>query len=219
MPDHIKILSVNTGKPERIGGPGTAKYHPATTGIRKVPVFSPVNVGPLGLESDFIGNKKHHGGADQAVYLYSREDYAFWEEQLGNACPPGLFGENLTVSGVLSGFVCVGDRYRFGDVLLEVTSPRIPCTVFAAHMGDAKFPKRFLAAGRPGIYCRVLASGTIESGMIGTLEPYEGERVTLAELFATYPYKKINEQTRQRYLRVPGHMKLTAFLKGESESV
>ena len=84
-----RSLSVNTGKPERIGGPGTAKFHPATTGIRKVPVFSPVNIGPFGLESDFIGNNKHHGGADQAVYLYSREDYAFWEEQLGKRLPAG----------------------------------------------------------------------------------------------------------------------------------
>ena len=136
-----------------------------------------------------------------------------------SACPPGLFGENLTVSGVLSGLVCVGDRYRFGNVLLEVTSPRIPCTVFAAHMGVRKISQKVFGSRASGIYCRVLASGTIESGMIGTLEPYEGERVTLAELFATYPYKKINELTRQRYLRVPGHEKLMAFLKGESESV
>ena len=218
MPDHLRILSVNLGKPERIGGPGTVKFFPTRTGIRKVPVLSPVKVGTLGLEGDFIGNKKHHGGEDQAVYLYSREDYAYWEEYLGYPCPPGLFGENLTVEGVLSADVLVGDSYRFGDVLLEVTSPRIPCTVFAAHMENAKFPKTFMAAKRPGIYCRVLKTGLIEAGAIGSVEPFSGERVRLAELFETFPYKSIKEDTRQRYLRVPGHKKMIAFLKGETAS-
>lgn len=218
MPDELRILSVNLGKPERIGGPGTAKFYPAKTGIRKVPVFSSVQVGSLGLDGDFIGNKKHHGGEDQAIYLYSREDYAYWEGVFDRPCQPGLFGENLTVEGVLSGDVLVGDRYRFSGVLLEVTSPRIPCTVFAAHMRDAKFPKTFMAARRPGIYCRVLQTGAIEAGAAGSIEPFQGERVRLAELFETYPYKSINEETRQRYLRVPGHKKLIAFLKGETGS-
>ena len=216
MIEPLNILSVNLGKAERVGGPGTAKFFLTKSGIRKVPVFSSVFVGSLGFDGDFIGNKKHHGGEDQAVYIYSREDYAFWENQLNTLSRPGLFGENLTVEGLYSADACVGDRYRFGDVLLEVTSPRIPCTVLAAHMSDTKFPKIFMAAKRPGVYCRVIRSGSLAAGMRGDIEPYKGERVTLAELFATYPYKTIKEITRQRYLSVPGHKKLIAFLNGEA---
>ena len=219
MPDRLKIISVNIGGPEKIGGPGTPKFYPVKTGIRKVPVVSPVKIGPLGLEGDFIGNKKHHGGVDQAVYIYSREDYAFWEEQLGKPCPPGLFGENLTVEGMESAHVCVGDRYHFEDIILEVTGPRIPCSTFAAHMNDRKFVKIFMSAKRPGMYCRVVQGGNLEAGMSGTIGKFGGEAVTMLELFEAYPFKTINDKTRQRYLAIPGHQKLMAYLKGETGSL
>lgn len=215
----MKVISVNIGKAEKIGGPGSAKYYPAKTGIFKKPVDGSVLIGKTGLTGDAVVNIKHHGGVDQAVYIYSREDYAFWEEKLGTHCPHGLFGENITVEGLLSGEALVGDRYSFGDLVMEVTSPRIPCATFAARMNDGKFPKAFMAARKPGVYCRVLNVGTIEKGLTGTIKPYNGESVSLSELFETYPYKKITEEQRQRYCSVPLHWKMLAFLTGASNEL
>lgn len=91
-----------------------------------MPQSRPVGIGRLGLLDDHIGDTRHHGGADQAAYLYSAEDYDWWAEQLGTALEPGTLGENLTLSSFGREAVHIGDRYRIGRVVLEVTSPRIP---------------------------------------------------------------------------------------------
>ena len=168
-----------------------------------------------GLANDAILDKANHGGVDQAVYIYTLPDYDWWSAELGRPCDPGLFGENLTVSGLESASVCVGDRYRIGDVLLEVTSPRIPCSTFAARMGDSQFVKRFMAGKRPGIYCRVLETGSVKAGVVIAAEPFNGEQITLLELFEGFPHKSVTSADRDRYLSVPAHWKLAAFLKGE----
>jgi MOSC domain-containing protein YiiM len=205
----MKVLSVNTGSARPVSG------RPSPSGIDKRPRTGRVAVGPLGLEGDTIVDLVNHGGEDQAVYLYSREDYAFWERELGRALPDGLFGENLSVEGLESGDVAVGERFACGSLLLEVTSPRIPCSTFAAHVGVSDLPARFMAARRPGVYCRVLAEGDVGTGDVFAVTPYRGERVTLADLVETYPHKRISEETRSRYLSVPLHRKLAAYLRGE----
>lgn len=96
-------------------------------------------------------------GPDQAVYLYSTEDYAWWEGELGRRLEPGLFGENLTVSSFGSDELRIGDRFVVGDVVLELTSCRIPCDVFAARMNEPQWIRRFRDARRPGAYARRLA--------------------------------------------------------------
>ena len=131
---------------------------------------------------------------------------------------PGLFGENLTISGIESASVRVGDRYLIGEVLLEVTSPRIPCNTFARRMKNGKRVKRYYAAGRPGIYCRVLETGIVSSGMPVTVEKYSGDRVTMGELFAGYPYAEITEEMRKRYLSTPLHHKLVTHLGDAGEA-
>ena len=131
-----------------------------STGIYKRPTDEPVAIGPLGLSSDTIWSKKHHGGPDQAVYVYGEEDYAWWAAELGRPLEPGTFGENLTVAGLESGAALVGDRLRVGDeVVLEVTCGRIPCGTLTARMGIRAFAQRFRKAGRPGLYCRVTRAG------------------------------------------------------------
>jgi len=205
----MKVLSVNTGSARTVAG------RPSPSGIDKRPRTGRVAVGPLGLEGDTIVDLVNHGGEDQAVYLYSREDYAFWAGELGRALPDGLFGENLTVEGLESGEVAVGDRLASGGLLLEVTSPRIPCSTFAAHVGVSDLPARFMAARRPGVYCRVLAEGDVGAGDVFAVTPFRGARVTLADLVETYPHKRISEETRSRYLSVPLHRKLAAYLRGE----
>jgi MOSC domain-containing protein YiiM len=111
-----------------------------------------------------VADEEHHGGPDQAVYLYGLTDYGWWETQVGRALVPGTFGENLLLTELDAGERRAGDRFRIGKVVLELTSPRIPCSVFAHRMGDRHWVKRFRDAGRPGSYARVLAPGEVSVG-------------------------------------------------------
>src|SRR5437763_605949 len=124
----MRLLSVNVARPHRVVLNGRGRR----TAILKRPVTGPVDVGELGLVGDEVGSKKHHGGPDQAVYLYGRDDYAWWERELDEELAPGTFGENLTVEGLHSAELRIGDRLEVGDaVVLEVTAPRIPCATLA----------------------------------------------------------------------------------------
>jgi len=192
----MKVLSINIGRVRSI--PGAARE----SGIYKEPVSGPVRVTALGLAGDQICNARHHGGADQAVYLYSAKDCAWWSEQLGCALGPGTFGENLTADD-LAGLERVGDRLQIGDVVLEATSPRIPCANLAARIGDPKFVRRFREAERPGVYCRVLVEGTITPGAPAELFPYGGDPVSLRELFRTAFEGALDEAAIRRQLAAP----------------
>lgn len=156
----MRLLSVNVAQPRQHQVVGK----PETTGIYKVPQTGAVHIGFLGLAHDHIADVKHHGGPDQAVYLYSAQDYAWWAEQLGTALEPGTLGENLTLSSFGPEPVRLGDRYRVGEVELEVTWPRIPCATLSARMGDLGFVKKFRQARRPGFYARVLVEGKVQAG-------------------------------------------------------
>lgn len=155
----MQLLSINlsSGSDLQIG-PRVSR-----TGIHKTPVPE-ATLEPLGLNGDVVANAKHHGGPDQAVYVYSAEDYAWWETILGRSLRPGTFGENLTLSGFGPDPVRIGDRYQVGAGLIEVTAPRIPCSTLAAHMGDSDFIARFRNAERPGFYARVLTPTIVREG-------------------------------------------------------
>jgi len=155
------------------------------TAIDKRPVDGPVRVRPLGLHADVQADRKHHGGEDQAVYVYADEDAAFFAEQLDRSIPPGLFGENLRTTGVdITGLV-IGERLRLGDTLeLEVTIPRIPCGTFARRMKVDKWVKRFAEEGRPGAYLRVRKSGSVAAGDAVTVLERPEHGVTIGQMFA-----------------------------------
>ncbi len=155
----MHLLSINLGNPQplQIGNRAT------TTGIYKSPVEA-VQISTLGLVGDHVADQAHHGGPDQAVYVYSAEDYDWWMEQLGEALQPGTFGENLTFSSFGAEPIRIGDRFRVGEVVLEVTAPRIPCATLAARMNDLEFTKKFRQAARPGFYARVLGEGRVQQG-------------------------------------------------------
>lgn len=163
------LVSVNLGRPR----PNPHKAVEAT-GIGKVPADGPVQVrdpGPKqtglgsGLVGDFIGDGKHHGGSEQAVYAFQREDLDRWAERLGRELPNGFFGENLTTSGIDVNEARIGERWRIGpDVELAVTSPRIPCSTFRGWVGEKGWLKMFAADARSGAYLKVVTPGEIRAG-------------------------------------------------------
>jgi MOSC domain-containing protein YiiM len=168
----MKLLSVNVGRPR----PNPWQSLSAT-GIDKRPVAGPVAVmdpgpkgtGMVGLAGDRVYNVKHHGGSDQAVYAYAREDLDRWEAELGRSLANGTFGENLTTCGLDVNVCLIGERWRIGpDVILEVSCPRIPCGTFQGWLERAGWIKQFTQAVLPGAYLRV-----IEPGEIRTVDPVE----------------------------------------------
>ena len=197
----MKIISVNVGKVKtlRVGN------RQVRTGIGKRPVEGAVAVNSLGLEGDNVLNPRHHGGVDQAVYAYRVEDYAFWSAELERGIPNGTFGENLTMSGLPDYGLMIGDRLEFGGLVLEATAPRIPCNVFAAEMKDQQFPKLFTAAGRAGVYFRVLSPGKVKAGMQGKYSLRAENSLSTQALFLdqTGPLNKLNKDKLRRYLDLP----------------
>lgn len=160
------VLSVNLGAGTKLGGN-------KVTGIDKRPVTEPVQVrapgpkgvGGSGLVGDHVQDRRHHGGDDQAVYAYAREDLDAWAGELGRALPSGSFGENLTTTGIDLTGTLIGERWQIGaQVVLEVSVPRIPCSVFARWLGERRWVKTFAARGIPGTYLRVIHPGSIRAG-------------------------------------------------------
>ena len=179
----MRIESINIGRAETIAaGDGSME-----TGIIKNPITGPVRVAADGLPGDAIVDTEHHGGVDQAVYAYSSDDYAWWSEQTGGEYFPGLFGENLTIRGLPTDML-VGDRLLIGEVVLEVTAPRIPCDTLAARMQDRGFGLSFRKAERPGIYFRVLNEGEVSAGDAVTCVETTEHNVTILDLFR-YKYR------------------------------
>ncbi len=194
----MRLLSVNVGRERPIkNGKASGK-----SGIYKEPVES-ASISSLGLVGDTISDTKNHGGEDQAVYVYGVPDYAWWEKELGRGLSPGTFGENLTISDLESADAFIGDRLHVGDVILEVTAPRIPCATLAARMEDPGFVKRFRHAERPGLYCRVIRAGAVEAGETVTLERYLGETILALEMFRDFFEPDLGEAEIRRHLVAP----------------
>lgn len=197
----MKILAVCLGRPEILPG---KKYK---TGINKLAIQGPIMVDAEGLVGDAILNRKHHGGVDQAVYIEGSIDLDWWQAELGRDLPYGTFGENLVIEGLQSAMLAAGDRLAIGEVLLEITSARMPCATFAAKMEDPTIVKRYTRAARPGAYTRVLQGGMVEAGQAVEFTPWSGDRVTMREMMATFG-RRLSETDRARYLAAPVHYKV-----------
>ncbi|MDG4789243.1 MOSC domain-containing protein [Micromonospora sp. WMMD1102] len=186
-----KVLSVNLAVPE----PNSAKAV-GTTGINKRPVDGAVQVrapGPktVGLGSGLVGDQifdvAHHGGDDQAVYAYAREDYDWWEAELGRTLPGGLFGENLTTVGLDVNGAVLGEQWQVGaELVLQTTFGRIPCATFQAKMGLPQWLRTFTRAARPGAYLRVVRPGEVRAGDEVTVLHRPEHGVTVAEGFRAW---------------------------------
>ena len=189
-----RVISLNIGVPRS----NPAKKL-AMTGIDKRPVDRAVYVRPpgpktMGLHSgligDPIGDVKHHGGDNQAVYAYAREDYDWWEGELGRPLAPGAFGENLTTLGIDLRATLIGEVWRIGDELeLQPTFGRIPCDTFQARMGEPRWIKRFARENRTGAYFRVVTPGHVRSGDEITVVHRPASSVSIAEAFRVYMFE------------------------------
>ncbi len=169
--------------------------------IDKRPAGCPVEVGPLGLDGDTCADKVDHGGLEQAVYAYGREDLDWWTEQLGRELRNGMFGENLTTGGLDVSGALIGETWRVGTAVLQVTSSRIPCNTFKAWLDEEHWVKRFAAGGRPGAYLRVLTPGVIAAGDDLEVVSRPTVAVTVAESMQAF-YG--DHDLMRRLLEVPG---------------
>jgi MOSC domain-containing protein YiiM len=183
----MRLISVNVGRPR------ANPWKPvALTGIDKRPVSGPVMVtapgpkgsGAVGLAGDRVYDVQHHGGNDQAVYAYARQDLDEWQAELGMPLPNGAFGENLTTEGIDVNGALIGERWRLGpEVILEACCPRIPCGTFQGWLGRSGWIKRFTEAARPGAYLRVIQPGQILVGDPIVIEHRPDHDVTVAMTF------------------------------------
>lgn len=190
-------LSTSTAREIKIG------EKTELTGLFKTNHFDRLEISTTGVKGDFIASEKHHGGPDQAVYMYTQVDYIAFQDKFGLHPNCGMFGENINVSILESKAVAIGDIFQFPDCVLQVTGPRFPCATLAAAMGDPLFVKKFVSIGRPGIYFRVLREGTISQGDEFSLLPYDGVRVSNAEIFMDHYEKSADKTTLEKYLSTP----------------
>jgi MOSC domain-containing protein YiiM len=195
----MKLASVNIGQ-ERTQQNGNKLE---TTGMYKIPTIEPVQITFLGIREDFIASKKHHGGPDQAIYVYGTADYNWWSAELGRDLFGGTFGENLSINELESAQFNIGDRLVIGDVILEVSAPRIPCGTFAARMEDPHFVKRFRHAERPGLYCRVIQEGKLKMGDDVKVERYKKETIAVVQVFRDYYDRNKSEEAIRKQLNAP----------------
>jgi MOSC domain-containing protein YiiM len=176
------VLSVNVAQMRQIQRQGELVW----TGIWKHPVTGPLAVRGVNVEGDDQGDRSVHGGPDKAVYAYAREDIDWWERELGKELPDGIFGENLTLHAVDPAKALVGERWRIGSVLLEVSEPRFPCWKLGVRFGDPRMLKRFALARRTGTYLRIIEEGTLEAG--DRVEPVSrpAHQLTIADFVHAY---------------------------------
>jgi MOSC domain-containing protein YiiM len=157
----MRLLSVNVSLPKEVPYQGKT----VSTGIFKEPVGGRVMLRRLNLEGDGQADRNVHGGINKAVYAYPFEHYEYWSRELGRKdFAYGQFGENFTVSGMLEDAVRIGDVFRIGSALVEVTQPRAPCFKLGIRMGLESFPKTFMSVGRTGFYMKVLEEGEVGAG-------------------------------------------------------
>src|SRR5579864_1640987 len=174
-----RLLSINVGLPRDVAWRGE-KVH---TAIWKQPVQGRVAVRRLNVAGDGQGDLAGHGGENRAVMVYQMDAYRYWEAQLGRKdFSFGQFGENFTVAGLPDAEVCIGDRYRIGSALFEVTQPRVTCYRVGIRMAEPQMPALLVAHGRPGFYLRVLEEGQVAAGNEIVQVGIGPERMTVFEI-------------------------------------
>jgi len=197
----VKLLSIQISKPKTV----PYRDDEMTTGIFKEPIEGRVMLHQLNLDGDGQADLQAHGGIYKAVYVYPHENYGYWADELDrDDLRYGQFGENFTVEGMLETDVNVGDIYRVGDALVQVTQPRVPCYKLAHKMGIPTFVKTFMQANKPGFYLRVLEEGEVGAGDEITLETPDPIGMSVAEMNYLLYFDKKNVENASRALDIEG---------------
>ena len=195
-----RLLSVNVGLPRDVEWQGRTIH----TGIWKEPVEGRQMVRRLNIDGDGQGDLAGHGGEHRAVFVYQIESYRYWEEQLGrHDFTYGQFGENFTVEGLPDDEVCIGDRYRIGDAVFEVTQPRVTCYRVGVRMDEPQMPSLLVSHRRPGFYLRVLQEGEVQAGDEITKLTTGPEAMTVAEMDGLLYLPRHPRRSLARALRIP----------------
>ena len=196
----MKVLSINVSLPKEVPFGDKTVF----TGIFKEPAGGRVMLRTLNLEGDAQADLVGHGGIYKAAYVYSIENYAYWKSELGrNDFALGQFGENFTVEGMLDDQVHIGDVFRMGSALVEVTQPRIPCFKLGMKMRSARFPKIFLASCRVGFYLRVLEEGHVGEGDVLERTKLDPEGLTVRDTCHLLYFDRKNVEGARKALRIP----------------
>ena len=196
----MKLLSVNVSQPKEVSYNGKR----IRTGIFKEPVSGRTMMRRLNVDGDGQGDPTVHGGIHKAVYIYTMEHYNYWKRELGRYdLTYGQFGENLTVEGLLEGKVHIGDVFRIGEALVEVSQPRVPCFKLGIKMGIPQIVKPFLESGRVGFYVRVLEEGEVGAGdAIKRTRVGEG-KMTVKEIVHLRHFDHTNVEAVERAASLP----------------
>ena len=194
------LISVNVGMPKDVAWQGQTVF----TGVFKDPVTGPRRVRRLNVDGDGQGDLAGHGGEQRAVFVYQIDSYRYWERELGrDDFVHGQFGENFTVEGLSDDEVCIGDRYRIGTAVFEVTQPRVTCYRVGIRMNDPRIPALLVSHHRPGFYFRVLEEGEVEAGDEIVKLASGPEQMTVAEVDALLYLPGHPRQQLLRALRIP----------------
>src|SRR5271169_1410428 len=195
-----RLLSVNVGLPRDIEWQGKTVH----TAVWKTPVQGRRMVRRRNIDGDGQGDLAGHGGEHRAVFVYQIHSYRYWEKQLGrNDFSFGQFGENFTVDGLADDEVCIGDRYRIGSALFEVTQPRVTCYRVGIRMTEPRMAALLVSHHRPGFYFRVLKEGEVGAGDEITKVADGAEHITVANMDALLYLPNPSRQQLESSLRVP----------------
>jgi len=195
-----RLVSVNVGVPRDVAWQGRTVH----TAVWKAPITGRRHVGRLDVDGDAQGDLQGHGGEQRAVLVYQVESYRYWERELGRGpWDPGQFGENFTVEGLSDDEVCIGDRYRIGDAVFEVTQPRVTCFRVGIRMGEPRMAALLVAHRRPGFYLRVIQEGEVGAGDEIVRTARGPEEMTVAEIDALLYLPGHPRDRLERALRIP----------------
>ncbi len=176
----MKVISTNIGEKTIIKWRGKE----VNTGIFKIPVNKPIHLGFTDVTADVVIDRRYHGGTDKACYLYSSDHYPFWKEKFPKLnWQWGMFGENITVVGLDETSIHIGDIYKLGSALVQITQPRQPCFKLGIRLKNPKAVKQFVTAEKPGAYIRVMESGLVSVNDAMELIERKPANFTLNEVF------------------------------------
>jgi MOSC domain-containing protein YiiM len=196
----MKIISTNIAKPTTIEWQGQQ----VETGIYKYAVQNPIFLGFEDVVNDHVIDRRYHGGSDKACYMYSSDHYPFWQNKYPNQdWKWGMFGENLTVSGLNESEIRIGDRFQIGDAVVQVTQPRQPCFKLGVRFGDQSVVSDFWTLPFPGVYVRVLLPGEVKTGNEVIRIESNPESLSVSQVFSIFRSNKENLELIQKAIAEP----------------